>query len=107
MSKFDDFIDSIKDEAGSLAKDELKELISSSKNDVSDFVRQQADNFERWTLQLASGDLTPKGYKLMVGKMEVLSQLEGLRLEVKAKASAQRLADGLVNIVIKSLFSLI
>ena len=107
MSKFTDFIDSIVDESGKLAKNELKQLIASSKKDKSDFVRLQAANFERWTIMLAGGDLTPKGYKLLVKKMEVLTQLEAIKLKVKAKASAQRLASGIQELVVKSLFALI
>jgi len=107
MSKFTDFIDGILDESGKLAKDELKSLISSSKKDESDFVRLQAENFERWTVLLAEGDLSPKGYKKLVKKMEVLTQLEVIKLKISAKASAQRLASGIQNIVVKALFSLI
>ncbi len=107
MSKFTDFIDGIADQAGILAKNELKDLISTAKKDQSDFVRLQAENFERWTVMLAEDDLTVKGYKLLVKKMEVLTQLEVIKLKVKAKASAQRLAEGLEKLVIDSLFSLL
>lgn len=107
MSKFTDFIDGVKDESGKLAKQELKQLVSSSKNDTSDFVRLQAENLERWTLMLADGDITVKGYKKLVRKMEVLTQLETIKLKVAAKASAQRLANGIQEMVIKNLFALI
>ena len=107
MSKFTDFIDSILDESSKLSKEELKQLISSSKKNESDFVRLQAENFERWTVMLAEGDLTAEGYKKLVKKMEVLTQLEVIKLKVKAKASAQRLASGIQEIVIKGLFALI
>lgn len=107
MSKFADFIEGLADEGKLLAKDELKKLISDAKNDQSDFVRLQAENLERWTVMLADGDLTGKGYKKLVEKMEVLTQLEIIKLEVSAKASAQRLAEGVQKLVIDSLFALI
>lgn len=107
MSTFVDFIDGIADEGKTLAKDELKKLITNAKNDRSDFVRLQAENLERWTVMLAEGDLTPKGYKNLIKKMEVLTQLEVIKLEVSAKASAQRLAEGIQNLVVNSLFALI
>jgi hypothetical protein len=44
MSKFTDYIDGLADTTSMLAKDELKELISSSKKDESEFVRLQAVN---------------------------------------------------------------
>jgi hypothetical protein len=52
-------------------------------------------------------DLTVKGYKKLVKKMEVLTQLEVIKLSVSAKASAQRLAEGIQNLVVDSLFALI
>lgn len=107
MSKFTAFIDGLADETKTLAKAELKELIASAKRDESDFVRLQAENLERWTVMLADGELTPKGYKLLVQKMEVLTQLEVIKLKVKAKASAQRLAEGIRELVVKGLFSVI
>ncbi len=107
MSKFTGFIDGILDESGKLAKDELKQLISTAKKDKSDFVRLQAENLERWTVMLSEGDITAKGYKKLVKKMEVLTQLEVIKLKVSAKASAQRLANGIQEIVVKGLFSLI
>jgi hypothetical protein len=107
MSKFTNFIDNIKDESGKLAKTEFKNLIASAKKDNSDFVRLQAANLERWTVMLSDGDLTPRGYKKLVRKMEVLTQLEVIKLKVAAKASAQRLAKGIEDLVINSLFKLI
>ena len=107
MSKFTDFIDGLVDDAGKLAKDELKALIATAKQDPSDFVRLQAQNFERWTVMLAEGDLTADGYKNLVRNMEVLAELEAIKLKVAAKASAQRLADGIKDLVVKRLFALI
>lgn len=107
MSKFTDFIDGLKDTGGRLAKAELKALIASAKKEESDFVRLQAANLERWVGMLADGDLTRAGFKKLVKKMEVLTELERIRLTVKAKAAAQRLADGIRTHVVNQLFALI
>lgn len=107
MSKFTDFIDSIKDQAGTLAKDELKDLIATAKKDESDFVRLQAENLERWTVMLVDEELTPEGFKRLVRKMEVLTELQNIKLKVQAKASAQRLAEGITDLVVNQLFKLI
>jgi hypothetical protein len=107
MSKFTDYIDGFADKTSTLAKDELKKLIISAKKDKSEFVRLQAENIERWTVMLAAGELTPAGFKKMVSKMDVLTKLETLKLEVAAKASAQRLADGIQKHIIDGLCRLI
>ena len=107
MSKFTDFLDDLADDAKLLAKGELKQLVSDAKKDQSDFVRLQAENLERWAVMLAEGDLTPAGFKKLVRKMEVLTQLDVIKLKVAAKASAQRLADGIQSLVVDALFKLI
>jgi hypothetical protein len=78
MNKFTDFADGIKDEGNKLAKDELKQLVDSSKKDTSDFVRLQAENLERWTIMLADGDITAKGYKKLVKKWKYSPSLKPL-----------------------------
>ena len=107
MSKLTDYIDGIEDKNSSLAKEELKELILSAKKDESEFVRFQAVNVERWTNMLAAGQLTPAGFKRLVTKMDVLTELETIKLDVAAKASAQRLADGIKKLVIDGLCKLL
>ncbi len=77
MSTFTDYIDGLQDKAGTLAKEELKALISTARNDKSEFVRLQAENIERWTEQLAAGEITPLGYKKLVSKMDVLTKTGG------------------------------
>ena len=107
MSKFTDYIDGFEDKTSTLAKDELKKLIISAKKDKSEFVRMQAENVERWIVELAAGELTPVGFKKLVSKMDVLAKLETIKLEVAAKASAQRLADGIQKHVIDGLCKLL
>ena len=107
MSKFSDFVDDLKDQAGLLAKDELKRLVSEGKADASEFVSRQAENLETWTVMLADGQLTPAGFRKLVKRMEVLGDLQALKLKVQAKASAQRLRDGIEDLVIEALFKLI
>jgi hypothetical protein len=107
MSKFTDYIDGFKDVTSTLAKKELKELILSAKNDESEFVRLQAVNVEHWTIMLAAGQLTPAGFKRLVTDMDVLTELETIKLDVAAKASAQRLADGIQKYIIDGLCKLL
>jgi hypothetical protein len=107
MSKFTDYIDGIEDKSSSLAKEELKELILSAKNDESEFVRLQAVNVEHWTVMLAAGQLTPAGFKRLMTNMDVVTELETIKLDVAAKASAQRLADGIQRLVIDGLCKLL
>ncbi len=107
MSKFTDYIDGIADKTSTLAKDELNELIISAKKDESEFVRLQAVNVEHWIVMLAAGQVTPAGFKRLVTNMDVLTELETIKLDVAAKASAERLADGIQKHIIDGLFKLL
>jgi hypothetical protein len=107
MSKFTDYIDGLEDKAGTLAKEELKELIRSAKNDGSEFVRLQAVNVERWIDLLAAGQVTSAGFKRLVTQMDVLTELDTMKLDAAAKASAKRLADGIQKHIINGLCKLL
>lgn len=107
MPKLADFLDDLLAAGGKLAKDELLTLLKTARKDKSDFVRLQAENLERWTLMLAEGELSADGYKKLVRNMEVVAHLEVIKLKVQAKASAQRLAAGIKDLVIGQLFKLI
>ena len=54
-SKWEDFIDNLKDDAGTLAKKELKDFINSSKTDSEAFVQRQGQKLELYLKQLADG----------------------------------------------------
>jgi hypothetical protein len=107
MSKLSDFLDDLLAAGGKLAKDELLTLLKTARKDKSDFVRLQAENLERWTVMLAEGELSADGYRKLVRNMEVIAHLEVIKLKVQAKASAQRLASGIKDLVIGQLFKLI
>lgn len=107
MSKFSDYIDSLKDENSLFAKEELKTLILSARNDASEFVRLQAVNIEHWTNMLAAGRLTPAGYTRLVEKMDVFTELENIKLDAASQASAKRLADGVQKHILNGLCKLI
>ena len=107
MSKFTDYIDGLPDKNGTLAKDELKELIRWARDDGSEFVRLQAVNLERWVDMLAAGKITSAGFKRLVEQMDILAELETLNLDAEAKASARHLADGIQKHVIDGLCELL
>ena len=107
MSTFEQFIDKLNDQEQPLAKTELKALIANAKQDDSQFVRLQAENIEHWTLMLVNGDISAAGYKKLIKKMEILADLETLKLDIETKIRAQSLAESIRNIVIKQLFCLI
>jgi hypothetical protein len=101
------FLDELKDEAGSLAKEELKGLVTSALGDSDDFVRKQAIKTERYLNQLATGEITKKQFEGYMKDIEDLTRMQALKLVVEVKARAQRLADGIQNLILDKMLKLL
>lgn len=106
-SQWEAFIDNLIAGGKQIGKDELKTLISSTKRDANDFVRTQGEKLERYLNQLAAGQITKDEFEQSVKDLKQLTELEALRLQVAAKASAQRLVTGISELIINGLLKLI
>lgn len=106
-SQWEAFIDDLIASGKQIAKDELKNLISGAKGDANDFVRSQGEKLERYLNQLATGQITTEEFEQLVKDLKQLTELESLKLQVAAKASAQRLVAGISKLVIEGLIKLI
>lgn len=106
-SNWETFIDNLKDGAGVLAKDELKNLVNTAKTDSDAFIKSQGQQLELYLSQLAAGQITKDQFEEYILDMKDLTEMEALKMSVAAKASAQRLVDGITNLVINGLLTLI
>ncbi len=106
-SIWEDFIDNIKDETGKLAKDELKDLVKNAKDDSTEFIKEQGEKLERYITQLAKSEINKSQFEGYVLDLADLTEMEANKRTVAAKASAQRLVEGVKNIIIDNLLSLI
>ncbi len=106
-SIWEDFIDNIKDETGKLAKDELKDLVKNAKDDSTEFIKEQGEKLERYITQLAKSEINKGQFEGYVLDLADLTEMEANKRTVAAKASAQRLVEGVKNIIIDNLLSLI
>ena len=106
-SKWEEFIDNIKDTTGRLAKDELKNLVKNAKSDSEDFIKRQGEKLELYMNQLAGGQITKEQFEGYVLDIKDLAEMQALKMSVAAKARAQNLAMGVTNIVLDGLLKLI
>lgn len=106
-AKWEIFIDNLKDDVGKLAKDELKVLVKATKNNSEGFIKKQGEKLERYLDQLATGEITKDQFKEYVEDIRDLTEIQKLKMSVAAKASAQRLADGITSLIIDGLLSLV
>jgi hypothetical protein len=106
-SKWEDFVDNLKDDAGTLAKKELKEFINNSKTDSDAFIQRQGQKLELYLNQLAAGAITKKQFEGYVLDVKDLTEMHALKMSVAAKAKAQYVAVSIANLIIDGLLKLV
>lgn len=106
-SIWEDFIDKLKDDAGRLAKDELKDLVRTAKDDSENFIKTQGEKLELYLNQLASGQITKVQFEAYVRDIKDLTEMQALKMSIAAKARAQRLVNAITDLIIDRLLALI
>jgi hypothetical protein len=101
------FLDDLNDEAGILAKEEMKDLVISSLGDASEFLKRQGVKMERYLNQLAAGEISKTEFEGYMKDIESLTRIQGAKLEVEARARAQRFADGIQNLILDGMLKLL
>ena len=76
------FIDSIRDDAGQLAKEELKLLIRDAVSDSDRFLQEQGRKMERYLTQLASDEITKEQFEGYMEDLRILTQMQARKMKV-------------------------
>jgi hypothetical protein len=105
--KWESFVDQVKDEAGLLAKTELKTFVIEAKSESDKFIKRQGIKLERYLNQLALGEITPGEFKGYVEDLHQLTEMQSLKMQVAAKASAQHLCKGIEEMILNGLMRLL
>ena len=101
------FFDDIVDEAGILVKNEVKDLLRMSKEDSDEFIQRQGEKVENYLNQLARGEITKQQLEGYLLDIKDLTEMQALKLSVAARARAQRLAEGITDLIVKRLLAII
>ncbi|MCP2004882.1 MULTISPECIES: hypothetical protein [Buttiauxella] len=107
MSDIDDVIDSIKDEAVVLIKEQLKDLLLSAAEETDAVIRQTGEKITYWLLLRARGELNDSELEaLLYARDQLLRQYKNT-LQIEASARVEKIAIALVNIVLDKLLGLV
>ncbi|OAT26290.1 hypothetical protein M976_03008 [Buttiauxella ferragutiae ATCC 51602] len=107
MSDIDDVIDSIKDEAVVLIKEQLKDLLLSAVEETDAVIRQTGEKITYWLLLRARGELNDSELEaLLYARDQLLRQYKNT-LQIEASARVEKIAIALVNIVLDKLLGLV
>lgn len=101
------FIDGIKDGAGTLAKAELKKDITAARDDANAFISAQGLKVQLYLGQLATGGLTKDQFAMFIQDIKDLTQMKLDQDQIAAAASAQRLINGVLDVILDQVLKLI
>ncbi len=106
-SPWETFVDSLIAGGKQIAKNEMKSLVSVAKGDANKFIRSQGQKLERYLNLLGAGQISKEEFELLVKDLKTLTEMQALELDVAAKASAQRLAAGITDLMINGLMKVV
>lgn len=107
MAKFDDILDEIKGGIAELGKKSAKDFVTELRTDGDAFLRAIEADLERWTDLLARKKISPKEFRLLVEFNRDLARMKALSASGLAKKKVQKLANGIVDLVTKTVLRLV
>ena len=107
MASISEFLDSLLGESVDFARDELKALINEAKSDNRTFIRYIGELTEEFVQLRALGQLNNDEFKELMEDLLDLNKMQFHKLSVQARTRAQSITDGIRDLVLNKLLSLI
>jgi len=107
MPSISEFIEALVDEGKEFAKDELKALIKEAKEDNRTFIRHMGELTEEFIKLRALNNITNSEFEELMNDVVDLNKMQYHKLSVQAKTRAEKIANGLVDLVLDKLLALI
>jgi predicted transcriptional regulator len=100
MSDFDKFWDALKAGLVELAKTLGQQYLAAALQDGQNFLRAQQAELQRWTAELAAGQLSKEEFEDLVMGQKDLAEMVVLKQEGLAQVQVDRFVTGVLNLVI-------
>lgn len=107
MSSISEYLEVLVKDGKEFAKDELKDLLKEAKDDNRLFIRHMGELTEEFIKLRALGKIDNEEFKELMEDVVDLGKMQYLKLSVQAKARTQKISNGLIDLVINSLISII
>jgi len=101
MSKFDDFLEAVKNGLRPLITDFGKQAQDQVLNGTDDYLRARAADFKSWTDDLAAGRMTRLEFEDLVVTSRSEIEIHALAIAGIQTARLQRLRDAIVNLIVE------
>ncbi|OGU75247.1 MAG: hypothetical protein A2V93_00890 [Ignavibacteria bacterium RBG_16_34_14] len=89
------------------AKDELINFISEAKGDSTDFVKRIGELTEKNVKRLALGKITRDEFKELMEDLLDLNKMQFHKISSDSKVRAQKIVNGITDLVLNKLLSLL
>ncbi|OGS97436.1 MAG: hypothetical protein A3H31_00260 [Gallionellales bacterium RIFCSPLOWO2_02_FULL_57_47] len=100
MATIDDVLNSLKDDAVKLVKDQLKDLLTSAKKDADSVVKETGQKITDWLVMRAHGKLSDDELEALLYSRDQLLRQYKNTLEIQTRARVEKIAVGLINLVL-------
>ena len=107
MAKLDDILDEIKGGIADLAKKSAKGFVEEARRDGEAFLGEIQEDLGRWVDLLGKKKLSPKEFKVLLEFNRDLAKMKALTRAGMAKKRVQDLANGIVDLVAKTVTRLV
>lgn len=106
MASIDDVLNSLKGDAVKLIKDQLKDLLTSAKNDADSIVKETGQKITDWLVLRAQGKLSDDELEALIYSRDQLLRQYKNTLEIQTRARVEKIAVGLINLVLDKILGL-
>jgi hypothetical protein len=103
MATFDEFLAALKHDVVAFAEAEGKEATNAALADGRAFVQSLEADLQRWTNELAAGQLSRNDLEFLVAGKRDLAELTALKAAGWAQARLDRFVNGLLSLVVSAL----
>jgi len=102
MTDFTNFLDVLRGNIKDYAVDNWKEHLGAVVSDGSAFLDGTREDMERWTKQLAKGELSKEDFRFLVLGKKDLMEMEALKQAGLALVRVDRCRKGLLDLVVNT-----
>lgn len=102
MSQFDEFTERLSKGIIDIAREILDEFKDQGLGDAKKFIDDTNDELQRWTKQLAKGELTKDEFIFLVRSQKDLFDLHALKQAGLGLIAAQKFRDAVIDLVINT-----
>jgi hypothetical protein len=102
---FSAILDKLITDIAALAKSTVKNYSTAAVADAKQFIQESEDKLKRWTLLLASKQLTTEDFEWLVMSQKDLAKMEALKQSGLAMARIDAFRLSMLNLIIDTVFS--